>query len=65
MCNDHAVFLINKYKTEGLSPIEGVDLCQHLLDTDMLDNFPEFELLCDYYLAEGLCYFVPTITEEK
>ncbi len=65
MCNDHAVFLINKYKQEGLDWKESVSLAQHLLDTDMLDNFPEFELLCEYYLAEGLCYFVPTISEEK
>ncbi len=46
MCNDHAVFLINKYKREGLDWKESVSLAQHLLDTDMLDNFPEFEHIC-------------------
>ena len=63
MCDDHAVFLINKYKQEGLNPLDSVSLCQHLLDTEMLRDFPEFDNICQYYIAEGLCYYVPDIAE--
>ena len=36
-----------------------IDLAQYLLDTDLVDQFPEYEKLCQYYMTEGLCYYVP------
>ena len=63
MSNDHCRFLINMYRTQGISAEQSVNMVQHLLDTDMLADYPEFVLLSEYYLAEGLCYFVPTISE--
>lgn len=50
--------LIEKYTDVGLDAEESVDLVQHLLDTDLINSHPEFELLSQYYLLEGLCYEV-------
>jgi hypothetical protein len=57
--------IITKYHSEGLSWSDTVDLCQTLLDTEMLRDYPEFDKLCKYYIAEGLCYYVPDICETK
>lgn len=50
--------LIDKYIDVGLDAEEIVDLVQHLLDTDLINSHPEFELLSQYYILEGLCYEV-------
>jgi len=50
--------LIEKYTDVGLDTEESIDLVQHLLDTDLVNSYPEFELLCQYYVLEGLCYEV-------
>ena len=53
--------LIKKAKEEKtLSWEESVDLVQYLLDTEKLTEHPEFEKLCQYYITEGLCYYVPS-----
>tara|TARA_B100000508_G_C11361380_1_gene229047 strand:+ start:426 stop:740 length:315 start_codon:yes stop_codon:yes gene_type:complete len=53
--------LIKKAKEEKtLSWEESVDLVQYLLDTEKLTDHPEFEKLCQYYITEGLCYYVPS-----
>ena len=53
--------LIKKAKEEKtLSWEESVDLVQYLLDTEKLTEYPEFEKLCQYYITEGLCYYVPS-----
>ena len=46
MSNDHCRFLMNMYRTKGISAEESVNMVQHLLDTDMLADYPEFVLLC-------------------
>ena len=51
--------LITKYKESGLDWKESIDLVQGLLDTDMHLRYPEFEQICQYYLTEGLVYYVP------
>ena len=53
--------LIKKAKEEkNLKWEESVDLVQYLLDTEKLTEHPEFEKLCQYYITEGLCYYVPS-----
>ena len=53
--------LIKKAKEEKtLSWEESVALVQYLLDTEKLTDYPEFEKLCQYYITEGLCYYVPS-----
>ena len=53
--------LIKKAKEEkNLKWEESVDLVQYLLDTEKLTDDPEFEKLCQYYITEGLCYYVPS-----
>ena len=53
--------LIKKAKEEkNLKWEESVDLVQYLLDTEKLTEYPEFEKLCQYYITEGLCYYVPS-----
>jgi len=53
--------LLKKAKEEKtLSWEESVDLVQYLLDTEKLTEHPEFERLCQYYIMEGLCYYVPS-----
>ena len=54
--------LITKYKESGLDWKESIDLVQGLLDTDMHKSHPEFEQICEYYLTEGLAYYVPCDT---
>jgi hypothetical protein len=51
--------LVQTY-TEGLmSPMEQIELVQILLDTELLSEYPQFDKLADYYITEGLCYYVP------
>ena len=53
--------LIKKAKEKkDLKWEESVDLVQYLLDTEKLTEYPEFEKLCQYYITEGLCYYVPS-----
>ena len=53
--------LLKKAKEEKtLSWEESVDLVQYLLDTEKVTEHPEFEKLCNYYITEGLCYYVPS-----
>ena len=53
--------LIKKAKEEKtLDWKESIDLVQYLLDTEKVTEYPEFEQLCNYYITEGLCYYVPS-----
>ena len=53
--------LLKKAKEEKNPKLkESVDLVQYLLDTEKLTDHPEFEKLCQYYITEGLCYYVPS-----
>ena len=51
--------LITKYK-EGLASWQDtIEIAQYILDTETIGTYPEFRQLCEYYIAEGLCYYVP------
>ena len=42
-----------------MNPLETIELVQILLDTELLSEYPQFDKLADYYITEGLCYYVP------
>ena len=42
------------YKTQT----DPQQLCQCLLDLDLVDRYPQYKTLCNYMLLEGLCYDV-------
>ena len=51
--------IIKQYKEGLLAPSATIELIQILLDTELLSEYPEFDKLADYYITEGLCYYVP------
>ena len=51
--------IIKEYKDGLLDPTKTIELVQILLDTELLSEYPEFDKLADYYITEGLCYYVP------
>ncbi len=55
--------VITDYHNGLLSPEDSVHLIQYLLDTDLINNYPELYEVSDYYIMEGLCYFVPSPVE--
>ena len=40
-----------------------VAMIQHLLDTDLIYDYPELQGLANKFVAEGLCYFVGYISD--
>lgn len=42
------------------SVTDEVDLIQYLLDTDQINNYPQFVGLANKFVMEGLCYWVPS-----
>jgi hypothetical protein len=55
--------LLEKHFDVGLDAEESVDLVQHLIDLDLTDQYPGFDTLAYYYIAEGLCYQVGYVTD--
>ena len=51
--------IIKQYKEGLLDTSATIELIQILLDTELLSEYPEFDKLADYYITEGLCYYVP------
>ena len=51
--------IIAEYHQGTLSPLDTVEIVQFLLDTDLIEQYPELYELADYYVLEGLCYQVP------
>ena len=51
--------IIKQYKEGLLDPSATIELIQILLDTELLSEYSEFDKLADYYITEGLCYYVP------
>ena len=51
--------IIKQYKEGLLDPSATIELIQILLDTELLSEYPDFDKLADYYITEGLCYYVP------
>ena len=51
--------LIQQYEEGNMNPLQTIELVQILLDTELLSEYPQFDKLADYYITEGLCYYVP------
>tara|TARA_S200000501_G_scaffold369266_1_gene408405 strand:- start:208 stop:408 length:201 start_codon:yes stop_codon:yes gene_type:complete len=51
--------LIQQYKDSLLNPNEQIELVQVLLDTELLTEYPEMDKLANYFISEGLCYYIP------
>ena len=51
--------LAQSYKDGKCDWQQSLDLVQGVLDTEKIDQYPELRKLADYYVAEGLCYYVP------
>ena len=43
-----------------VSPLHTVQMIQYLLDTELIERYPELLELADRYVLEGLCYYVPS-----
>ena len=45
----------------AFDPKYQIDLIQTVLDMDLhLTRYPSLIRICDYYVQEGLCYYVPS-----
>ena len=51
--------LIKQYEEGNMNLLQTIELVQILLDTELLSEYPQFDKLADYYISEGLCYYVP------
>ena len=51
-------FLLELYDSGSLPPDEQVELAQGLIDYGLVDDLRQYQPLCDYFIAEGLCYDV-------
>jgi len=50
--------LCDLYDEGQLPADESVEFAQHLIDTGLNESLLQYQRLCDYYIAEGLCYDV-------
>ena len=51
-------FLMELYDLGSLPPDEQKELAQGLIDYGLVDDLRQYQPLCDYFIAEGLCYDV-------
>ena len=51
-------FLLDLYDDGSLPPDEQIELAQTLIDTGLNEDLTQYQRLCDYFIAEGLCYDV-------
>ena len=42
----------------NLPPDEQIEMAQFLIDCDLHNELLQYQQLCDYFIAEGLCYDV-------
>ncbi len=53
-------FLMEMYDLGSLPADEQIVLAQGLIDCGLDDTLHgKYQQLCDYFVAEGLCYYVP------
>ncbi len=52
--------LLDLYDSGSLPPDEQIELAQFLIDTDLVEQLTQYQPLCDYMIAEGMCYDVVT-----
>jgi len=50
--------LLDLYDEGQLPPDEIIEMVQWMIDLDLDDYLTQYQQLCDYYIAEGLCYDV-------
>ncbi|UNH61118.1 hypothetical protein SSZBM1_1 [Synechococcus phage S-SZBM1] len=51
-------FLLDLYDEGSLPAEEQIELAQTLIDTGLNEQLTQYQRLCDYFIAEGLCYDV-------
>ena len=50
--------LLNTYDKGLLPPDLQIEMAQCLIDCDLHNELRQYQQLCDYYIAEGICYDV-------
>ena len=50
--------LLDAYATGNLPPDLQIEMAQFLIDCDLHNDLTQYQQLCDYYIAEGICYEV-------
>ena len=50
--------LLNTYDEGLLPPDLQIEMAQFLIDCDLHNELLQYQQLCDYYIAEGICYDV-------
>ncbi len=50
--------LLDAYDTGNLPPDLQIEMVQFLIDCDLHNDLTQYQQLCDYYIAEGICYEV-------
>ena len=50
--------LCDAYDQGELPPDLQIEMAQFLIDCDLYNELIQYQQLCDYYIAEGLCYEV-------
>ena len=53
--------IIAEYRQGTQDPRDTVEIVQFLLDTDLIQQYPELFELADRFVMEGLCYQVPIV----
>ena len=52
---------VEAFWKSAFPPKYQIDLIQTVLDMDLhLTRYPSLIRICDYYVQEGLCYYVPS-----
>ena len=49
---------LDDYDNGILSPDQQIEMAQFLIDTGLNEDLLQYQRLCDYFIAEGLCYDV-------
>tara|TARA_B100000131_G_scaffold34717_1_gene31897 strand:+ start:102 stop:293 length:192 start_codon:yes stop_codon:yes gene_type:complete len=50
--------LLDNYDEGLLPPDLQIEMAQFLIDCDLHNELLQYQQLCDYYIAEGICYDV-------
>ena len=50
--------LLDLYDEGQLPPDDIIKMCQQMIDMDLDDYLTQYQQLCDYCIAEGMCYDV-------
>ena len=50
--------VLDTYDEGSLPPDDTIEMAQLLIDTGLNETLLQYQQLCDYYIAEGMCYDV-------